>query len=304
MQPVWAAEVAVEHALAKDLIEEQFPDLHPVSTRLLGAGWDNSAYLVNESFIFRFPRRQVAVPLIKTEIELLPWLSSRVPLRVPVPTYAGKPSVAYQWPFVGYALIPGKWLPAARLSDRERLALAIPLGQFLRDLHHISAEEARLHGAGPDVLDRLNVELRRMATEERLTTLRRMGVIENCDQIEAVLNRAPVVARPRSDALIHGDLHAGQMLVGADNQIRAVIDWGDVHVGDPAVDLAAVHAVLPSDAHPVFLEAYGPVDDVAWSAARARALWHTIAVLAHAADTGSIDMIDEAKQGLARILTA
>jgi len=95
MLPIWRAEIAVDPTLAKILIEAQFPVLRPVFARLLGAGWDNTAYLVNEAFIFRFPRRQVAVPLIQTEIDLLPWLSSRVPLRVPVPTYAGQPSVLY-----------------------------------------------------------------------------------------------------------------------------------------------------------------------------------------------------------------
>src|SRR5262245_20040456 len=70
MQPIWRAEIAVQPALAKQLIEAQFPALRPVFARLVGEGWDNTAYLVNEAFIFRFPRRLVAVPLIKTEIYL------------------------------------------------------------------------------------------------------------------------------------------------------------------------------------------------------------------------------------------
>jgi aminoglycoside phosphotransferase (APT) family kinase protein len=51
-----------------------------------------------------------------------------------------------------------------------------------------------------------------------------------------------------------------------------VIDWGDVHAGDPAVDLAIAHAMLPLAAHPAFLAAYGPVDERTWARARFRAL--------------------------------
>src|SRR4051794_29331785 len=56
--PPWTAENAITDDLARTLIEAQFPQLAPVSIRLLGAGWDNSALLINEEFVFRFPRRQ------------------------------------------------------------------------------------------------------------------------------------------------------------------------------------------------------------------------------------------------------
>jgi hypothetical protein len=68
------------------------------------------------------------------------------------------------------------------------------------------------------------------------------------------------------------------------------------------VDLAAVHAVLPQESHEAFLREYGRVSRTAWSAARARAGWHTVALLAHASDSDDVDMIEEAQQALGRLV--
>jgi aminoglycoside phosphotransferase (APT) family kinase protein len=302
----WAAEIVVDPDLAQHLIETQFPHLRPVSVRSLAAGWDNTVHLVNGSFIFRFPRRKIAVPLIESEVALLPWLRSQLPLEVPVPAFVGRPSPQYPWPFAGHGMVPGRPLPAARLSLGDRTALARPLAQFLAALHSISADAARRHGAGPDLLDRLDVGRRVRVTRERLSGLVRMNVINDKVRrsIEDLLEAAPSVATPRSDTLVHGDLHAGQILLGNDGQLTGVIDWGDAHVGDPAVDLAVVRATLPQESHAAFLQEYGQVSRTAWLAARARAVWHTVALLAHASDLKEIDMIEEAKEALGRLVSA
>ena len=55
-----------------------------------------------------------------------------------------------------------------------------------------------------------------------------------------------------------------------------VIDWGDVHLGDPALDIAIAHLILPSSAHAAFRSCYGPIDEPTWNAARYRAIYHAI----------------------------
>jgi hypothetical protein len=62
-----------------------------------------------------------------------------------------------------------------------------------------------------------------------------------------------------------------------------------------------VHAILPPESHETFLKAYGPVDDTSWRAARARATWHTVALLAYASDTDDSDLAVEAQESLVRI---
>ena len=72
---LWAPDWIVTPELARSLVEEVWPELRPVSAIEIGTGWDNSAYLINSSLVFRFPRRAIAVPLMGTEINLLPWLA-------------------------------------------------------------------------------------------------------------------------------------------------------------------------------------------------------------------------------------
>src|SRR4051812_43320540 len=57
MSPTWTAEHVVSAELARDLIERQLPELTPVRLHPFGVGWDNTSYLANETWVFRFPRR-------------------------------------------------------------------------------------------------------------------------------------------------------------------------------------------------------------------------------------------------------
>jgi aminoglycoside phosphotransferase (APT) family kinase protein len=89
------AEVTFSANLLKDLIDEQFPALAPSRVELLGAGWDNWAYSVNDKYVFRCPRRQLAAALLRNEIQLLPIVAARVPLAVPVPVFVGREDPRY-----------------------------------------------------------------------------------------------------------------------------------------------------------------------------------------------------------------
>src|SRR5438128_4318930 len=148
-----------------------FPALAPVSVREFGVGWDNTVCLVNNSLVFRFPRRRIAVPLIETEVRLLPWLSEQVPLAIPNPCYVGSPSTDYPCMFAGYSLIPGHSMTAAKVTDDARQAMARPLAQFLAALHSISPEEARVRGAAQDPIRRLD------ATRHRSTAMNRLNAL-------------------------------------------------------------------------------------------------------------------------------
>src|SRR3989338_9917979 len=98
----WTAERAISLEQARKLIEIQFPELIPLQLELLGNGWDNTAYLANNSWVFRFPRKQDASVLMQTEIKLLPQIQNRLPILIPNPIFVGKPNEDYPWPFAGY----------------------------------------------------------------------------------------------------------------------------------------------------------------------------------------------------------
>ena len=107
MVPVWEAEHAVTLEVAGALIVRNFPGFNPIRLHLLGASWDNTAYLVNEKFVFRFPRRPVALPLLEMEWQLLPWLASKLSIAIPTPQLRGVGDVTYPWPFLGFEFLSG-----------------------------------------------------------------------------------------------------------------------------------------------------------------------------------------------------
>ncbi|MGP4086189.1 phosphotransferase, partial [Streptomyces sp. KR55] len=79
-----------------------------------------------------------------------------------------------------------------------------------------------------------------------------------------------VPARSGPPVWAHGDLSPGNVLV-TEGRLTAVIDFGTVGVGDPAVDLIAAWNLLPASARPVFRDALG-VDDSEWARGRGWAL--------------------------------
>jgi aminoglycoside phosphotransferase (APT) family kinase protein len=298
MTQPWSAEVQVSGELARSLIEAQFPWLAPARVEPFGAGWDNTAFLVNEALVFRFPRRQAAVPLLEAEARLLPALAPRLPLAVPVPVFAGTPSEAYPWPFAGYSFLPGRTACTADLTEDQRRAAAEPLARFLATLHAIPAEQAVALGAGPDPIARLDIVSRLPRARELLDRLTGLGLVADPRPFAAILDSAPAAAPPRADTLVHGDLYAAQLLVDGDNRLTGVIDWGDIHLGDPAADLTIACTFLPPGARPAFERVYGPVPAATWHLARLRAVWHTLNVAAYAHDIGAGDLLREARVAL------
>jgi aminoglycoside phosphotransferase (APT) family kinase protein len=124
--PEWSAEVSVDDALVRRLLGAQFPELELDSVELLGEGWDNSVWLVDRRWIFRFPRRQIAVPAVGRQVAILPALVPLLPLAIPDPVFRGRPGDGFPWPFFGCAFIPGRELPQARLDESARGRLALP----------------------------------------------------------------------------------------------------------------------------------------------------------------------------------
>jgi aminoglycoside phosphotransferase (APT) family kinase protein len=275
----WAAEVTVDEALARRLIRAQFPDVELRSLSLLGQGWDMTVWLVDDEWVFRFPRREMVIPGLANEIAHLRELAQLVPLPIPAPTYVGDPSPEYRWPFYGAPFLPGRELAEAALDDPGRTALARPLGVFLRALHH-----ARLDADLPrDPVGRANMTVRVPRTRERLAELERLGLWraprQAHDVIEAVAGLGPL----EPTALVHGDLHLRHLLVDGSGRATAVIDWIDLSYNTPGVDFVLYWSLLPPEGRREFRAAYGPIleDDLLCGRILSLFLCGTLAVYGH-----------------------
>lgn len=292
-QRPWIPEHPVDRTLAIALVHDQFPGLTDDPPEHVGQGFDTDVWRFGD-VVFRFPRRAVAVPLIRTELQVLPFLASQLPVAIPTPTLVGVPSPAFPFPFYGHPFLEGTTADRAALDADGRAALVPMLARFLRALHAVNPVDAGRLGVGPDTF-------RGDTTGAAERALARLPLLEGtafADRLGAI--RAQLAAPPPRDAavgavVLHGDLYARHLLLDPDRHLCAVIDWGDVCTGDRAVDLAVAYTFLPAAHREAFFEAYGPVDDATRDRARFIGLArHGVHLAAYAHDLNDEPLAREA----------
>ena len=294
----WTPERVLDAAEARALLNQAFPDLSVAQVDPLDEGFDNTAFLVNGALVFRFPRREMALPGFAREAAVMPRLAPRLPVAAVHPTHIAGPTGGFPWPFVGYPLVRGR--ECAGLDDGARARLAGPLGRLLAALH-APALAAELGPELPgDLFRRADMAVRVPRAEAWLAEAEADGPLPGSAALWGALDEARGLPAIPGRAVVHGDLHFRHLLVDDDDALCGVIDWGDLHLGDPALDLEVVWAVLPPAARPAFFAAYGDVDDATLRRARVVAIYVGLALVAYGAATGRPAVEAEARASLAR----
>jgi aminoglycoside phosphotransferase (APT) family kinase protein len=306
---VWDAEHALDADQARRLLAGQFPDLELASVEPLGIGFDNTVYLVDGTWVFRFPRREVAVALIDRELAVLPGLAGRLPLPVPVPELVGRPGGDYPWPFWGARLVPGRELAAAEVPGGDRAELGAQVGAFLQALHDpVVARD--LGGALPhDPMRRGTPSTRGPSARANLDRLAARGCWDLGSAVDRAVNEVitaadPLPAPSGEPVLVHGDLHLRHLLVLSDGRAGGVIDWGDSCLADPALDLSLAYAAFAGPARTALLAAYGrPVAEERELRARVLAVNLCSALADYADLEGHRGLLAEALAGVRRAVS-
>lgn len=225
-----AADIAIDEALVRSLLREQHPDLADLPLQSMDSGWDNAMFRLGDALVVRLPRRVAVTHLIEREQKWLPQLAPLLPIPVPAPVRVGRPAENYPWP---WSVVP--WL-SGRNADlcEPRADQAERLAAFLCALHRPAPANAPVNPyRGVPLQERavqIDVRIRRLEQE---TTLLNDDVV----RIYQAALEVPIDVAP---TWLHGDLHAGNLLVDDDGAISGVIDWGDMTSGDRATDLATL----------------------------------------------------------------
>lgn len=75
---------------ARTEIARAFPELPVRDIPFLGAGMDSDAYLVDDEWVFRFPKREAAARALGQEVAVRPKLAGRLPMATPRFAYVGQ----------------------------------------------------------------------------------------------------------------------------------------------------------------------------------------------------------------------
>lgn len=249
------------------LLRQQFPALRLRTLRPITHGWDSFVLEVNEELIFRFPRRQEVQVAVQREIDLLPQLTPALAVPVPQFCYPGQMTPGRPSPFVGYPKLTGVTLQRAHLSDEQVASLVPALAAFLDALHRFPQTRALQAGVEGHTPQQWRARYRALHRQV-FPLLDRQGRQLSARLWEDGLqDGARTVFEP---VLIHGDLAGEHLLCDPGRGILSgVIDWGDLAIGDPALDLVGLYNQFGTDlTHQV----------VACSQLRGeRALWRRVA---------------------------
>ncbi|GGZ32142.1 aminoglycoside phosphotransferase family protein [Streptomyces poonensis] len=258
----------IDFSLVRRLVAAQFPrwaDLPVVPVR--SAGTANAMFRLGADLAVRLPRIAGAAQDVDKEHTWLPRLAPRLPVPVPVPLVKGAPGEGYPWGWSVYRWLDGE-------NPRPHLAAAPGTGQeaLARDL---AAFAAALHRAdpagGPPSYRSEPLAERDAVTRAALAELRDVVDVVDTGAATAVWEAALAAPPwPGPPVWIHADLQPGNVLTSG-GRLSAVIDFGCLGLGDPAVDLIAAWYLLPATARPVFRTALA-ADGAAWARGRGWAL--------------------------------
>lgn len=298
MAQSWDSEISFSPQIGRQVVEGL--GIKVCSFALVGEGWDNWAYLVNDEYIFRFPRRQIAVGLLQTETTVLPLLQPHLPTPVPAPLFIGQPTELYPAPFAGYRYLPGTTVDRAGLSEADLVPIAEQLGLFLRNLHAVSISEEVRKWAPVDTIRRSDPPYRLQQMKERIVALHDILGRDRCDLVIAAATELSTAAPLQNETnWVHGDLYSRHLLT-ENGLLSGVIDWGDVHLGDPALDLSIAFSLFEGPSRQAFFEQYGEVDEHTSNRARFRSLFYGIVLTHYGTEIGDNDIAAAGQKALSR----
>lgn len=255
----WDADRPLDLEQVRRAVSDQFPDLRVERVEPLGSGWDNDSFLIDDAWVFRFPRRREVADAIERETEVVSMVAGPLGergVRVPIVERYGQPSDDFPYQFVGYRKLPGVPADDPRLGLNESDPVA---NDFLAMLaRHLGAALSVIHGLDVHRAEALNVPLEpygpgpwyaeaREIAEDLLTRETASDLPDHLadpirDCIQWLRDAPPVPADLEGPLIfIHNDVSPDHLLVDPrTGRLSGILDWGDAALGDPAFDFGVL----------------------------------------------------------------
>lgn len=296
----WQQNKLLTATQVQQILRSNLPKLSIESILMLGEGWDNTTWLVNENIVFRLPKHEEAATLITNEMRVLAHLLD-LSVNIPNPVYRCTTPKGFPYPFYGHPLIPGNTADRSELSDTDRTQLAVPIARFLKALHAFPVKQAEKCGIGYDRLGRVAIRERFDKVSQRLSYLVTHEAIETSEPFLAAYQQHIDLEIPKVWVLAHGDFYARHLILDDNKRLTGVIDWGDSELVHPAVDLAIVYQFLPPQSRQTFWQEYGKVSETTKIIAKLRAIYSAASMAWYAHQMADEVLLQESLSALNRL---
>ncbi|MFN7038085.1 MAG: phosphotransferase [Alphaproteobacteria bacterium] len=295
MPNIWDKTIQINEELVKKLLFNQF-DICINDIELFGEGFDNSAYLINKEFVFRFPHRDFAKDCMENELLLLPYLVDKVSFQITNPIFIGNATEYYPYSFAGYKLLKGQILTNYCNPHVSDIESAITLGTWLKELHSIPISKELCGKIKGNNSWRLNKDNRIQVLLNTVTKYEH-HFIKGGNDIKFLVSSIENLSNlnfnvdPAKFCCLHGDLYSKHIIVDKAGIPFGLIDWGDTHIGHPAIDLSVGFMIFDESARESFFDSYGKIDDNTLNIAIFRSFCHAIVAYAYFCEIGETNSI-------------
>ncbi len=273
----------LDKRIVQRLLNDQFPQfssspIKPVAV----SGWDNRIFHIGQDYVARLPSAAAYASQAIKERRWLPKLAPHLPVVIPEPIGFGQPGCGYPYHWAIYRWIPGITAFEATMDDKR--SFAADVSGFLSAMHRIDTEEAPAPG---DHNSYRGGSLKIYDAETR-TAISLLN--DRYDStILTEIWEAGLHSRWNADPVwVHGDVTAGNLLVGDNGRLCGVIDFGLIAAGDPACDLAIAWTYFDDESRKEFRSGL-QLDDDTWLRARSWALWKAAIVRAGISNTNAVE---------------
>lgn len=221
-----------------DNIRTSIPELLIESYDYIDTGQNNIICIVNNEWVFRFPRHTEEVSAQKKEIAALKVIQKHSPLNMPKVEYQFMDSNTIGSVYSGYRKIEGTSFTSSvykRANNKGELAEQI--GKFLSMLHTIELSE--FSSVGLCVLDDHKFfEQMYSDVKNKLLAYMRQDAAETVrTHFEEYFAGAKSSKAKR--CVIHGDFGPTNILY-KDGRISGIIDFSSICIGNPVMDIACL----------------------------------------------------------------
>ncbi|WP_026690481.1 macrolide 2'-phosphotransferase [Alteribacter aurantiacus] len=218
--------------------------------------------LNGKHWVLRMPRRKDVLPSIEKEKQILTLAAKQVTVEVPEWEVCTDELIAYK-------RLTGK--PAGTVDheiqnyvwemDPEQVPEVFQqtLGKALVSLHKTNRDVALQFGLTVIKADELRERMKNRMEQVKA----QFGVnAELWSRWQAWLDDEALW--PKQEAFVHGDLHAGHILINENAAVTGFIDWTEAFVGDPSVDFVAHYRTFGEDALHKLIHYYKDAGGYVW----------------------------------------